>query len=168
MSNVFFIGDMHFGHKNIIKYGRKYPDGTDPPNIDLLFDCQVECYNSVVRKKKDVVYLLGDIWFDHVSLHRFAPQMNGIKILVKGNHDYLKAADYLLYCDDVHGLHKRYGVWLSHAPIHPQELRGCPNVHGHIHHKAQNVGSMYYNVNIDVAGFFPTSLDEIKTWKKSI
>ena len=35
---------------------------------------------------------------------------------------------------------KEHGMWLSHAPIHPDELRGKPSVHGHCH---------YANIQLD-------------------
>lgn len=172
MSNVWFISDMHFGHKNIIKYGRVMPDGSVPASLEDCFEEQLRCYNLVV-KPKDVVYLLGDIWFGEEALRHYAPRMNGRKKLILGNHDYCPIPMYLEYCEAVGGLWSSYegkalkGLWASHAPIHPAELRGKFNVHGHDHHADKYFGPEYINVNTDVIGFTPMSIDTVRAIMKN-
>ena len=45
MSNVYFIGDLHLGHKNILKFGqRSMYDNIDEHDVGLM-----ERWNEVVR-----------------------------------------------------------------------------------------------------------------------
>jgi calcineurin-like phosphoesterase family protein len=67
------------------------------------------------------------------------------KVLVLGNHDILTTQEYLSVFDEVQGLVKKYGMWISHAPVHPNELRGKYNVHGHVHY-ASIEDDRYFNV----------------------
>jgi calcineurin-like phosphoesterase family protein len=61
-------------------------------------------------------------------------ELPGKKILIRGNHDTLPTLAYLHYFDEVYGLLKYKEFWLSHAPIHPDELRNKINLHGHVHY----------------------------------
>lgn len=73
---------------------------------------------------------------DYDSLE-FISGLRAKKILICGNHDLdrqvNKMSDLVEVYDDVYSLHKYKGYWLSHAPIHPDELRGKNNIHGHTH-----------------------------------
>ena len=52
--------------------------------------------------------------------------------------------------------------WLSHCPIHPQEMRDRKgNVHGHLH-GSKIEDPLYFNVNFDNNNFNLVSLDTIK------
>jgi calcineurin-like phosphoesterase family protein len=78
------------------------------------------------------VYVLGDACFTLETIDTFS-HLPGRKVLVRGNHDLLDTQVYLKYFDGVYGLLKYKEFWLSHAPIHPDELRGKVNLHGHVH-----------------------------------
>ena len=132
MSNVWFCSDLHFGHKGI----EKFRGQTEQQNRQRIKDD----WNSVVTKR-DVVYVLGDAAFTTETVSDFG-QLAGQKFLIRGNHDKLNTAVYLKYFDEVYGLLKYKEFWLSHAPIHPDELRGKRNLHGHVHfHSIQsNIG----------------------------
>ena len=85
----FFTADLHFGHNNVINFTN--PDGSkcrDFDTIEEMEDAMVQAHNEIV-KPTDKVYMLGDIAFNARGLDK-VKQMNGIKILVKGNHDNLK------------------------------------------------------------------------------
>ena len=70
------------------------------------------------------------------------------------------------------GLYKYKEFWLSHAPIHPCELRGKRNIHGHVHqnhvmdehHKRDN---RYINVCVENTDGAPVSLDKIRLGQTS-
>jgi calcineurin-like phosphoesterase family protein len=71
---------------------------------------------------------------------------------------------YLKYFEDVRGFLRYKQMWLSHCPIHPQELYRCKlNVHGHIHKNTNSpeLPLPYVNVNWD---FWKRaiSLDELR------
>ena len=129
----FFTADLHFGHKNVINFTN--PDGTRCRPFDTVEDMEdamVQMHNEIV-KPTDKVYMLGDIAFNNRGLEK-VKQMNGIKILVKGNHDQLKLNKYVDVFKDVRGCHIMNGLVFTHIPIHVDQLGrfGC-NVHGHLH-----------------------------------
>lgn len=139
--NKWIISDLHLGHSKIMDYSPKRL-GTDGKESIQEHDAILEVrWNSTV-KPNDVVYVLGDVAFTSEALQKFK-NWHGKKILVRGNHD---DKDEQLYRDifyKIHGIIKINRVWLSHAPIHPAELRGCPNVHGHVH---ENIIRGQYNI----------------------
>ena len=129
----FFTADLHFGHNNVINF--KNTDGTkarDFATVQDMEDAMVQMHNEIV-KPTDKVYMLGDIAFNQRGLDK-VKQMNGIKILVKGNHDQLKLNKYVDVFKDVRGCHVMNGLVFTHIPIHIDQLGrfGC-NVHGHLH-----------------------------------
>jgi calcineurin-like phosphoesterase family protein len=172
--SVFFIGDPHLGHKNIAKF-RPFVESCEM-NTDLI----VAEWRKQIHKRA-TVYVMGDIAFDDESLD-LVTNLPGTKILIKGNHDdYTSTSAQLEVFKEIHGMLKYKGVWLTHCPIHPDELRGKPNVHGHVHMKpimkrtwyGKNVcDPRYFNTCVDyrymTSGKIFTTLDEIKTWRDSI
>jgi calcineurin-like phosphoesterase family protein len=64
--------------------------------------------------------------------------------------------------DSVQSLVKYKGFWLTHAPIHPDELRGKMNVHGHVHTKTL-ADNRYFNVSCENVGYKPVCFDDIKS-----
>ncbi len=129
MSKVYFWSDLHLGHKSIVKFSgpmRGHVSSTEEHDEWI-----VNQWNSVV-KKRDIVYVLGDVCFDINKMVLFN-KMNGTKYLIMGNHDEFDIGVYLKYFKKVKGFIKHKGFWISHAPIHPDELRGKFNIHGHVH-----------------------------------
>lgn len=166
MSNVFFTSDLHFDHHSLVDF-RRGVHSLDFISTNDMNEWLVEKWNSRVRPK-DMVWVLGDISW---SLHglEWLKLLNGHKRLVLGNHDTegrgLKIADYLPYFETIHGAIKKYGVVMTHVPIHPNELcfRWETNVHGHIHHKERMIDDpRYINVNVDVRNGLPISLEELR------
>lgn len=124
MANVWFCSDLHFGHKGI----ERFRGLTEEENrYRICHD-----WDNVVTKR-DVVYILGDVCFTTETLHHIMKRP-GLKYLVRGNHDNFPNMMYSHYFENIYGLHKYKEFWLSHAPIHPDELRGKTNLHGHVHH----------------------------------
>lgn len=133
MSQVRFIADLHFGHKNMaIKRGFKDEFEHDEHII--------EKWNSVVHKK-DTTYILGDVTMESTKWYFRLDALNGRKIVVLGNHDMRNHVQELLkYVDQVAGMimYKNKDsekIFLTHCPVHPMELgyRIKYNIHGHIH-----------------------------------
>jgi len=159
--STFFISDLHFGHRKMRLEGNnrvfdhEHTDST--PHDHWL--CEQWC--SVVKSsKRDVVYCLGDVAFNNSSL-TFLNSLPGRKILVRGNHDQLKTSSYLEVFENILGLHKYKQMWLSHAPIHPDSLRGLPNIHGHTHHTVIN-DKRYLNVCVEMLNGIPISLEQVR------
>lgn len=88
----------------------------------------------------------------------------GGKVSVTGNCTEMISTSKLCDAfDEVHSLLKYKEFWLSHAPIHPEELRGKKNVHGHVH--TESVSDLeYLNVSVDSSfmNFFPRTLREVR------
>ena len=59
-------------------------------------------------------------------------------------------------------LYSYKNFWLSHCPIHPQEMRKrTGNIHGHLH-KALLDDDRYFEVGLDQNDFDFVSLEKIK------
>lgn len=127
MTQVWFCSDLHFGHQNIGKFREEFVSSESCNRERIKKDWK----NTV--KKKDTVYVLGDACFTMETISDFET-LPGKKILIRGNHDLLDTQVYLKYFESVYGLLKYKEFWLSHAPIHPNELRGKINLHGHVHY----------------------------------
>lgn len=151
---LYVISDLHLGHKKIIDFS--------PERLGCKVSC-VEEHDSILEErwrgtvhKKDTVLVLGDVAFTTEALKQFST-WPGIKHLVRGNHDDLNEGLYRMSFYKIYGLLKKHKMWFSHAPIHPQELRGCINVHGHVH---DNV--------IDDPRYVPVCVEQCQGWPISI
>ena len=166
MSNVFFIGDIHLGHKNIINFGQR----SFATSLEEHDEQMIQKWNSVVRPK-DRVWVLGDVAFSSVALQKVG-RLSGEKFLIAGNHDDFNAYEYLKYFKNVKAFEKRYnGLVLTHIPIHPYELHVTKrkwkfNIHGHLH-EYDLVDNRYINVNADRINHMPISLDKVRDIIKS-
>lgn len=98
-------------------------------------------------------------------------KLAGTKYLVRGNHDTkFTTEEWLKHFKRVESLVSYKGYWLSHAPIHPYELRGKGNIHGHVHQNsildydsgAPEWDRRYINVCVEAVRETPISFDNIK------
>ena len=159
MSNVWFTSDLHLGHENIAKL-RGFASAEDHD------ECLIDLHNNLVGKK-DKVFILGDfLWNRHKATLAHAKRMAGTKELIFGNHDTFAIKSYQeVGVIRFHGFRRYKKFWISHAPIHPYEIRGRGNIHGHIHPLVGDcppLGEEYFNVNVEAHAFCPTNLDEIE------
>lgn len=155
---IYFIADLHFGHRNICKYRTEFKTPTEHD------EHIIRNWNSVVHKKRDIVWVLGDMCiknqkYDFKSL---ITRLNGEIWIITGNHCCLEVYSNLKL-KVMNGIIKKYGFWLSHYPIHPNELRGIKNIHGHIHGINNLLNDdRYINVNCEFINYSPISLDNIR------
>lgn len=172
MGETFFIGDTHFGHKNIIVFeGTKAlrPFATIEEHDEEI----VKRWNSVVRKH-DVVWHLGDVAFGKQSLE-LVKRLNGAKRLIAGNHDGYGTRKYLdAGFLSVRGAWAVDGFLLTHVPVHPGQLEregfSKGNIHGHLHMNHVMLSwpkgepkrdPRYINVSCEQINLTPISLAEI-------
>lgn len=156
MSEVYFIGDLHAGHKNICKFRQGFE------SEEQHFEHMKKVYHDIVTKR-DRVFFMGDTAFTKERLLDIAT-WTGHKTAILGNHCLEKECtiqDYVQAFDDVQGFMKYKEFWLSHAPIHPNELRGKINIHGHLH-SATIEDDRYFNTSLENIGYKPISLQEIR------
>jgi calcineurin-like phosphoesterase family protein len=166
MGVIRYISDLHLGHENMaIKRGFKSAEEQDKYLIKK--------WNSVV-KKRDTVWILGDISMEKSSEYYKLNLLNGLKKIILGNHDKQGHARELLnYSNSISGMvkitDKEYGkIFLTHCPIHESELnyRVKFNIHGHIHENlilgaGQIPDKRYINVCCERIDYSPKTLEEL-------
>jgi calcineurin-like phosphoesterase family protein len=112
-------------------------------------------------KPNDKVYVLGDVAIPRRSLGILA-QLNGDKILIRGNHDIFKLADYAKYFRDIRAYHVMDRCLLSHIPVHPsQKGRFRANIHGHTHNNLME-DDWYINVCVEHTNYTPISWEVVR------
>lgn len=167
MSNVFFAADLHLGHKNVHRFRTQFqsPEEHEVSMVESVLS---------VGGKRNVLWLLGDCFFTEESLDYLKEFKNSFMQVnfVIGNHDGDNATrqenlrkifiDNL--CDKVYSLVKYKGFWLSHAPIHHEELRGCKNIHGHCHDFVISDVENYRCVSMEQINYKPINFKDI--WKE--
>jgi calcineurin-like phosphoesterase family protein len=130
-------------------------------NIDEHDDWAIAQCLKVKSNKHTLWWFLGDVAFDEKKL-RMLQALPGRKRLVLGNHDLFPTETYLQHFESIHCGIKKYRMWLTHIPIHPAELRGLCNVHGHCHAEQIN-DPRYLNVALEhLPGMVPISLEEVR------
>lgn len=164
MSLVYHISDLHMGHKNILNFAGADREGTCVNTHDKWI---IRQWNSVVRKR-DTVFVHGDVAMTKAGLFA-CRQLNGNKKLLMGNHDNYSIDEYLYtggFSEILPGLERYKGTWLSHCPIHPDELRGKINIHGHVHQNSIMLGrkldSRYRNVCVEMSYGVPQLFSALK------
>ena len=167
MSNIFLCSDHHYAHKNILNFTNA--DGSrvrDFASVEEMNGAIISRHNSVVRPS-DKVYFLGDVTMNtNAKGLEFLSEMNGEKILIKGNHDLCTAQQYLKYFKDIRGSYQLAGFILTHIPIHPDSLsRWAANVHGHLHTNQVQLNGKpdprYLNVSLEQINFTPIALENL-------
>ncbi len=130
MNETWFIGDTHFGHKNILLFEK---EARPFETIEDMNEAIIDRWNNCVRDN-DTVYHLGDFAFGRHNI-QIAERLRGKKRLILGNHDSYPCADYLRYFDKVYGCTYWERCVLTHMPVHANGLgsRWMVNVHGHLH-----------------------------------
>lgn len=156
---IFYTSDHHFNHKKIIEYcNRPFK------SIDEMNDEMIHRWNEVVAPA-DVVYHLGDFAFAVLPIMaKFAAQLNGTKVLIKGNHDKSSVTMHAAGFEEVFTdlmVGNQY-LYLHHAPVaetmgwHGAKYHLC----GHVHEKWRRRGNII-NVGVDVWDFYPKTLEQL-------
>lgn len=130
----FFTSDLHFAHKNIVKWSeRPYDD------VDAMDEALVAEWNAVVRPG-DRVFVLGDFSFaEPGKTSTILQRLVGQKFLIRGNHDSRTALKKTVgWCSVQDYVDMRVGddrIILSHFPFLSwhQMHRGAYHLHGHSH-----------------------------------
>lgn len=139
MTKTWYTSDLHFGHRNIVKYTNRGLDTTQEEHDKWLIDL----WNSQVAKS-DVVVHMGDFSFSRnvMEIQRLLQRLNGVKHFIKGNHDDRQVLDILKKNNSISwwGDYKEIKIGgnstvLFHFPIanwHKQH-HGAFHLHGHSH-----------------------------------
>lgn len=172
MSNTFLISDTHFKHTNAWRTF-KLADGVTPlrpfSSTEEMDETMIANWNSVV-KTNDKVYHLGDVAMcNATTLRGIFYRLNGIKVLIKGNHDEDKLSLYQELFKDVRGSHILDNLVLTHIPVHAASLlRWRGNIHGHLHNYSVKApayvtskGVIMYNMEVDDPKYECVSVERI-------
>lgn len=167
----YFTSDLHFGHKNIIKY-----EGRPFGSVAEMDEALIQKWNSKV-KKEDEVYILGDFGFvNGERANELLDRLNGRKYLIKGNHDYSFLKDKNFDKTKFEWI-KDYAcindcgtiLCMFHFPIAvwDRQHHGAIHLYGHVHSNKDGHHPLLfkldnaYNVGCDVHNFEPVTLKEI-------
>lgn len=165
----FFTSDTHFGHKGVIDFCERPFLDVDHMNREL-----VRRWNAVV-KTGDVVYHLGDFSFMGAQRTReIVGQLNGIVILVRGNHDQRPERFFQSVQSNGWEIIGNEAVKLSHYPYRGTPMKederdfsdrqisnnGEWLLHGHVH-REWKVRDRMINVGVDVWDYTPVSSEQI-------
>lgn len=174
---IYFTSDLHFHHKNVIRYCNRPFKDVDDMNSQLCTN-----WNNVVNKA-DTVYIIGDVFFCDVDKAvNIISNLNGYKKLILGNHDKIIKNQKVLhkYFDILPPLHETkfkisdqlYSITMCHYPMYSWNCShyGSFMLHGHIHSKTpiNFEGRRIYDVGVDANNYAPVSLDSIISTLSSI
>ena len=164
----YFTADLHFWHENICQYCNRPWKSVEEMNASLI-----SLWNNIVTIK-DRVYIVGDFClgpgsnFDN-NCSSILNQLNGYKVLIKGNHDRsvsrMKKVGFPEVYNDL-SLDTDFGrIYLRHAPGPNHEIGVFPNGYdyflcGHVHNRFTRQGNII-NVGVDVRDYQPITLQEL-------
>lgn len=176
MPEIFFTSDLHFGHKNVIRY-----DNRPFANVDEMDEAIITRWNQRVSDA-DTVYVLGDVsWYNLDRTREYVCRLRGHKHLIVGNHDRIRP-DSPCGFESVREYAKLYPdkntqLVLSHYPIHffDRHHYGAIMLYGHVHNSQEwnvtlnwqrelqrlGITCNMYNVGTMIWGYKPVTLDEI-------
>jgi len=171
MKQIFFTSDHHFGHANIIKFCDRPFQSVEEMDLELI-----KRWNEKI-KPEDEVYHLGDFALakDREVVADRLDQLNGIKYLIKGNHEgaALHCRKQFKWVKDYHELkikdssckngvqriilfHYAMRVWRG-------DYRGTWQLYGHSHGKLPDKkDQLAIDVGVDAHDYYPVSYDEVK------
>ncbi len=174
---IYFIGDPHFGHANIIKYCNRPFATVEEMNEKIIANWKTTVHPD------DQVYFLGDFCLNAT----YAPLLHelpyGHMFFIEGNHDPLSKLKSL--GDARLEFHKNMEIsldghrfFLTHNPMDASDT--LPSICGHVHeqwlflkqgeyfteyHKAMVIKKKakqpILNVSVDVHNFTPVPFDKV-------
>ncbi len=177
--NIWFTSDLHFGHKNIIKFCNR-PWET----VEEMDEALITNWNSIVGEK-DIVFDLGDFAFaTNGRWKELVQRLNGKHYLILGNHDgirwpgdktmqlferveqqmiiyidnrciYLNHYPYLCYGGS--WKNPEHAVWQLHGHVHT-----CPNSSGADDKRMIYKFPYQYDVGVDNNNYTPVSFKQVK------
>lgn len=177
LSMMWFTSDQHYGHRNIIEYcSRPFR------SVEHMTEELIARHNARVALEDEVVHV-GDFSLDDRYVLAVLPRLNGVHVLVAGNHDrchpchkgWQRATQkYLQWGFDsvCRSLILPSGFLVDHFPYRGDSkyeqryLEYRPKddgkwlLHGHTHSSNKVDGNMI-NVGVDAWAYAPVSILEL-------
>ena len=186
MRRLWCTSDQHYGHARIIDYCSRDFSSVDEMNASLI-----ERFNAHVQPE-DLTYHLGDFSLKESMVPLILPRLNGEHILIPGNHDKVHPHQARKKQEEITKRYLDYGFKeihlqleldefiMAHMPydgkgeydVKYKQYRPLPQegkmlLMGHIHTAWRYKHSpAQYNVGVDVNGYAPISLEEIRAFLK--
>ena len=153
---IWFIGDTHFFHKNIIQYcNRPFS------SVEEMNEIIIQNWNKVVGRE-DRVFMMGDFALcGKDKIIEIGNRLKGRKTLIKANHD---GASLNTYYNAGFEMISKYPILfkgsyiLSHEPIYISD--NYINIHAHIHDKKVD-DKKHFCVSVEQIDYKPIEFDEI-------
>lgn len=164
---IWFTGDTHFTHRKLMEI---YPARAGFKDEQDMSEKMILNWNERIAHD-DLVYHLGDFEL-RGDAERISKRLNGLKILVPGNHDR-KALKDARFRDSWEFIFPySYGeitidgqlIILSHFPIWEwhQIHRGSWHLHGHLHGRPTGVPGKILDVGADGNNLMPYTFDDVR------
>lgn len=157
---TFFIADTHFGDDAILRY-----ENRPFASVREMDRTMIERWNAVVGEE-DAVYVLGDFGADGSETQTLCV-LNGVKYLVKGNHDNKSNAEYRAF-----GFAEVYdhpilldSFWiLSHDAVYVNTNMPYANLFGHVHASpiVKDFSAQHFCVSVERIGYAPVAFEQIR------
>ena len=158
---IWFIGDTHFRHSNLIKYCSRPFSSSEEMDEQLIKN-----WNKVVGRE-DRVFMLGDFALcGKDKIIEIGQQLKGRKILIMGNHDGASLTTYYNAGFEMASkfpiLFKEFFI-LSHEPQNIQENGMYVNIFAHIHTNPsfKTASAQSYCVSAERINYTPIEFNEI-------
>ena len=174
--NIFFTSDLHFFHKNVIRF-----DNRPFTSVEDMNEALIRNWNRKV-KNNDLVYILGDIsWGNDEETCGIFARLKGRKVLIKGNHDKIRGniKNYFEEITDYKEitLPGNKCVVLCHYPIvfFNKHHYGAFMFYGHVHNSHEwqmtenykfeleqlDISCNMFNVGTMIHNYEPVTFEEI-------
>ena len=158
---IYFIADTHFGDASFIPFDQRPFKDLNEMDTTIIKNC-----NDVVTDD-DTLIINGDFAIPgENTVKHIANQLNGKKILVRGNHDTLdeevytscgiKVIDYPIILDEFY--------IVSHYPMHINPAGPYVNIFAHVHGNPmyKTVSSRSFCTSCSRIAYAPVSFNTVK------
>lgn len=156
MGTIFLIADSHFGSTEVIRvFKRPFKTAREMDRV------MTDNWNRVVGHD-DIVISVGDLTRDPAKRKQLLCDLNGNKILIRGNHDRggpEAGPDHMVLS------YRGQMAYLVHNPLHvPGDWNGWV-IHGHHHGTADypfiDGRKKTINVGCELTGYAPVEIDRV-------
>ncbi len=160
LGKIFFIADPHFGDDRIRRYENRPFETVKEMDSEII-----SRWNTVVTNT-DIVYILGDFGAEGYETQVLS-ELNGKKLLVKGNHDIKSNDDYRAFgFDEVYDhpiIFENFWI-LSHDALYVNSNMPYANIFGHVHNNPiiKDYSKQHFCVSAERIDYTPIDFESIK------
>jgi len=170
---TWLLADSHFGHEGIIRMcSRPFLDSAGRPDVRLMNQTMADAWRKVVRPADDII-VVGDFAYRMASddKRRLFDSLPGNKHLIVGNHDDedTRALPWASVRDLAFASIDSQRVVLCHYALRtwPGIRKGALMLYGHSHGRLPG-NQQSCDIGVDVMGFAPVRLNQIKAYLQTL